>query len=360
VSGIPTGRRSAIKIVLDITRLVEEGKLTAQEAERLQALAKRDTGSLAINVLMSFGAVAVAAGIIALEPAFMTGAALGVALVATGLAISFFAAKQWGLLGTATTIIGALLLAGGVIGVAEANFAGLAFSALLFLVLAVAIRSNFLMALVPLALVGALGSSTGYMHAVYMLTVNEPSITIAVFLLLAGTAYLISRHVGQAYQQLAIIFARVSLILVNFGFWVGSLWGDYPGQTWARGEDYRLWSDREAWRAAHLHVPEIAFIVGWAIVIIAVGAWAARTTAVGWSPMRQSSARSSSTHNGSSGLVPSLGQSLSPGSPSSASPSRCGATISQPVVPLRSPPEPTRLNTLRIANLFGRFQPTSA
>src|ERR1700736_2350407 len=105
-----------IKIVLDITRLVEEGKLTAQEAERLQALAKRDTGSLAINVLMSFGAVAVAAGIIALEPVFTTGAALGAVLLAIGLAISFFAAEQWGLLGTATTIIGALLLAGGVIG----------------------------------------------------------------------------------------------------------------------------------------------------------------------------------------------------------------------------------------------------
>ena len=187
---------SAIKIVLDITRLVEEGKLTAQEAERLQALARRDTGSLAINVLMSFGAVAVAAGIIALEPAFTTGAALGVALVAMGLGIRFFAADQWSLLGTATTIIGALT----------------------------------------------------------------------------------SRHVGQAYQQLAIIFARVSLILVNFGFWIGSLWGDYPGQTWAQGEDYRLWSNRgEAWRATHLHVPEIAFIVGWAILIIAVGAWAART-----------------------------------------------------------------------------------
>ena len=49
---------SAIKIVPDITRLVEEGKLTAQEAERLQALARRDTGSLAINVLMSFGPTA--------------------------------------------------------------------------------------------------------------------------------------------------------------------------------------------------------------------------------------------------------------------------------------------------------------
>src|ERR1700758_873958 len=265
----------ALRIVLDITRLVEEGKLTAQEAERLQALAKRDTGSLAINVLMSFGAVAVAAGIIALEPAFTTGAALGVVLVAIGLAISFFAAVQWGLLGTASTIIGALLLAGGVIGFAEADFAGLVFSALLFLALAVAIRSGFFMALVPLVLAGALGSSTGYMHAVYMLTLTEPSITIVFFALLAGAAYLISQHVGQAYQQLAIIFARVSLILINFGFWIGSLWGDYPGETWAQGEDYRLWPNRKAWRVAQLHVPETAFIVGWAILIIAVGAWAA-------------------------------------------------------------------------------------
>src|ERR1700760_2790413 len=104
-----------IRIVLDITRLVKEGKLTAQEAERLQALAKRDTGSLAINVLMSFGAIAVAAGIVALEPALTTGAALGFVLTAIGLVISFFAAEQWGLFGTATTIIGALLLAGGVI-----------------------------------------------------------------------------------------------------------------------------------------------------------------------------------------------------------------------------------------------------
>src|SRR5262249_62375468 len=99
-----------------------EGKLTAQEAERLQALAKRDTGSLAINVLMSFGAVAVAAGIIALEPAFTTGAALGVALVAIGLGISFFAAAQWSILGTATTIIGGVLVAGGEVGTRGAGF----------------------------------------------------------------------------------------------------------------------------------------------------------------------------------------------------------------------------------------------
>src|SRR5260370_40856180 len=91
----------AIRIVLDITRLVEEGKLTPQEAERLQALAMQDTGSLAINGLMSFGAVAVAAGIIALEPAFMTGVVLGVAFVAIGLGLSFLPARQCGLVGSA-------------------------------------------------------------------------------------------------------------------------------------------------------------------------------------------------------------------------------------------------------------------
>jgi hypothetical protein len=108
-----------------------------------------------------------------------------------------------------------LLLAGGVIGFVEADFAGLAFSALLFLALAVAIRSNFLVALVPLTLAGALGSSTGYMHAVYMLTVNEPSITIAFFALLAGAAYLVSQHVGQAYQQLAIPIAEAHRVKPN-------------------------------------------------------------------------------------------------------------------------------------------------
>lgn len=45
-----------------------------------------------------------------------------------------------------------------------------------------------------------------------MLTVNEPSITIAFFAVLAGAGYVISQHDREAYQQLAIIFTRVSLI----------------------------------------------------------------------------------------------------------------------------------------------------
>ena len=267
-------RERAIKIVLDVTRLVREGRLTPEEAERLKSLAARDTGSLAINVMMSFGAVAVAAGILALHPSFAAGAALGTALVLIGLGVHYGAGEQWRLLATANTVIGALLLSGGIVGLFEAGLASLGFTAVLLLALALAIRSALLMALVPLALAGMLGSSTGYVHATYMLMVTEPTVTIVVFSALALAGHLVSKAVGRGYEGLAIVFARVSLILVNFGFWVGSLWGDYPGASWVHSD-----ADRDlgqAWRAAAFHIPDLVFVASWAAAIVAVGVWAAR------------------------------------------------------------------------------------
>ena len=263
--------------MLDVTRLVREGKLTAEEAEWLKTLAARDTGSLAINVLMAFGAIAVGGGILALHPSFASGAVLGGLFVAAGLAVSYRLSEQWRLLGTANTITGGLLLAGGVVGLVDGGFAGFAFAAALLMVLAVAIRSALLMALVPLALAAALGSSTGYFHACYMLIVTEPTVTILVFGLLAWIAYKVAQRVSAAFEGLALVFARVSLIIVNFGFWVGSLWGDYPGISWRHSEIYSLasWQEQQAWRAAATHVPDYVFILGWAAAIIGVGIWAA-------------------------------------------------------------------------------------
>jgi len=272
-------RRRIIKIVLDITRLVQEGKLTHAEAERLKTFASRDTSTLAINALMVFGAAAVSAGILALNPSFEAGAALGVALVLIGLAVRFRGSEQWSLLGAATTIIGGLLLSGGVIGLFEGAFAGTCFTVALLFALAVLIRSSFLMALVPLAVAGALGSSTGYTHATYMLIVSEPAITIGVFSLLATAAYFASQELEPTYEKLALVFARMSLLLVNFGFWVGSLWGDYPGNSWVHGDSYSgpaSWESRQAWRGAALHIPDYVFVIGWAILLIAVGIWGAQ------------------------------------------------------------------------------------
>src|SRR5271163_4417930 len=130
---------------------MQEGKLTRDEAERLKTLATRDTRTLAINALMVFGAAAVSAGILALNPSFEAGAALGGAFVLIGLAVTFRAPQQWRLLGAATTIIGALLLSGGVIGLFEGALAGTCFTVALLFVLALLVRNGFLMALVPLA-----------------------------------------------------------------------------------------------------------------------------------------------------------------------------------------------------------------
>ena len=77
----------------------------------------------------------------------------------------FGAGECWVLLGTAGTVIGALLLSGDVIGALDGGFAGLAFTAILLLVLAVVIHSGFLISPVPLAVAGALGSNTAYFHA---------------------------------------------------------------------------------------------------------------------------------------------------------------------------------------------------
>jgi iron complex transport system permease protein len=269
-----------VKVVLDLTRLVREGKLSVEQAAELQALASRDTGSLAINILMSFWAIAVAAGILALKPTFAAGAVLGAAFVCFGLAVACRWNAQWRLLGSANTIIGGLLLSGGVIGLTHGGFAGFSVAALLLLALALLNRSGLLMAIVPLALAAAMGSSsTGYFHASYMLIVKEATVTIVVFAFLAWASCELAQRVPAIYEPLALVFARMSLVLVNFGFWVGSLWGDYPGESWLHAKVYGSNStaqERAAWRAAAVHLPDYIFVLGWAALLIGVGLWAAR------------------------------------------------------------------------------------
>ena len=70
-----------MKITLDISKLVEEGKLTPAEAEHLKALASQGTGSLGLNILVGFGVMSVAAGLGALVPNAFTAMVIGAGLV---------------------------------------------------------------------------------------------------------------------------------------------------------------------------------------------------------------------------------------------------------------------------------------
>ena len=51
-------------------------------------------------------------------------------------------------------------------------------------------------------------------------------VTIVLFSALALGLYLVSLRVRADYERIAIAAARMSVVLVNFGFWIGSLWGD--------------------------------------------------------------------------------------------------------------------------------------
>jgi iron complex transport system permease protein len=254
-----------MKIVLDLTKLVADGRITAAQAEELKLLAARDTSFLAINILMAFGTVAVAAGILFLLPSLITSIAIAAVLVAGGLLVSYRGGPQWTILGSAIVVVGALLLVGSLCSLLEGSWSSFVLAAAIFIGCAIAIRSSLLSGLSTLALAAALGSSTGYETAAYILIVREPTVTILCFGLLAWLAYLVARHLPAAYEPLALMFSRVSLIMVNFGFWVGSLWGDDPAKSWLPPDV-----------PAPPHVSDYVFVVVWSLGLVGVGVWAAR------------------------------------------------------------------------------------
>jgi hypothetical protein len=107
-----------MKVTLDLSKLLEEGKLSPAEAQRLYDLGAHDTGAFAINILVSFGVVAVTTGAVALVPTPVTALIIGLAVLATGLALTLLPGKeQWSLLAQICLVLGALMFSGGVLAI---------------------------------------------------------------------------------------------------------------------------------------------------------------------------------------------------------------------------------------------------
>jgi hypothetical protein len=265
-----------MKITLDLSRLLQEGRITPAEADRLKVLAAHETGSLGLNILVGFGVISVSAGAVAfLLAAFdfsiVPVVVAGAVLFALGLALSFSGARHWELLAQICIVVGALTLCGGLyvldkgsLRVAVAVTAGLAAAAILA-------RSSLLTALSVLSLAGIIGASTGYSHATYSLTIEEPTVTIVLFSALALGAYLASRHLSADYERIAITASRTALFLINFGFWIGSLWGDSLRLPRAIVQnDPTILGD---FTAKSMIIPPKVFSIGWAVALIAVAIW---------------------------------------------------------------------------------------
>jgi hypothetical protein len=256
-----------MKITLDISKLVEEGKLTREEADKLTALAAHDTGSLGINILIGFGVIAIAAGAVALVPTPLTAVSLGLALFAAGCAI-VHRVQQWILLGQICLVIGALMFGGGVIAYGAGSLASMLIVTGAFALAAIAARSSLLMALAVLAASACLGARTGYSDALYSLAIFEPTLTIVLFSALALIAYQASQRLPADYERLAITAARTSLLLINFGFWIGSLWGDPLMLLRSmNAKDASLDMTKTV-------IPASVFSILWAVVLLGAGIWA--------------------------------------------------------------------------------------
>lgn len=249
-----------MKITLDVAKLEQEGKISSEQRQWLTSLA--DTSPISsshtnqavgngINILVGFGVIAISAGMLALLPSSATALLVGVLLWAAAYYLNR-TLPAWRILSEICVLVGAFALAGGLI----ASFAGARESfvlvSLLFMVAAAVIKSQLMAVLAAWAIFFSVGALTGYFGGGYYLGVEAPTVTVLLFSALALGAFWFSKNLSDGYDRLALSFSRMCVIHVNFGFWVGSLWGD---------------------SALGVHI----FSVTWALALIAVGAWAVRT-----------------------------------------------------------------------------------
>ncbi len=215
-----------MKVTLDLDQLLSEGKITQAEYDKLSELSVRSTGSLAFNILIGFGVIAVSGASLALAPAPTTAVLIGLFILVTGLAILRGEWQQWKVLANICILVGALMTGGGIVTEFKGSLASILSVTAIFSIAGIIAKSTLLTVLATLMLSAGIGARTGYFHASYFLVIQEPTITVVLFSALAIGLYHLSKKLSAEYERIAIASARTGVFLVNFGFWVGSLWGE--------------------------------------------------------------------------------------------------------------------------------------
>jgi iron complex transport system permease protein len=270
-----------MRVTLDLSQLVANGKLSADEALRLASLGESSEGAAAVaasrppmsaslrvvaNVAMIFGALAVVVGVELLNPSVQVGAALAVVALVAGALLLRLADESWTLLAQALAIGGALGACGSFELLYPSLEAGLLIVGVFLAATALYFRSGVIAAFAPLALGSWLGSGAGYWHASYSISITQPLVTIVVFSVFSAGLFWSLRYLPRQ-ERVITVMARVSFLMLNFGFWVGSLWGDDPT---ANTVDAALKSGAPS-------IPAYAFSIGWVVALLIALAVGLRT-----------------------------------------------------------------------------------
>jgi iron complex transport system permease protein len=243
-----------MKVTLDLDQLLSEGKITQDEYEKFSRLAAKSTSSLAFNILIGFGVIAVSGAALALVPAPATAIAIGLLALIAGLALLRSSLDQWKVLSNICILVGALMAGGGLIAELKGSLASILSVTAIFTVASIFARSTLLAVLATLMLSASIGARTGYFHASYFLVIQEPAITVILFSVLAIGLYQLSKKLSSEYEKISIASARASVFLVNFGFWIGSLWGE-------RSE------------ANEIIISDSTFAILWALALTVTAVW---------------------------------------------------------------------------------------
>jgi hypothetical protein len=244
-----------MKVTLDLDKLLEEGKINQTEYEKFSQFSARSTATLAFNILVGFGVIAVGGATLALLPTSATAISLGLMIGAAGIAMIYVRQEQWTVLANMCVVVGALLFGGGVINAEEGAVRTYLLIATVFACAGIYVRSSLLTVLAVLALSSCLGARTGYFHAKYFLGIQEPTLTVILFTIFSIGTYQLSKIIAANYKDIAIAASRTGVFLVNFGFWIGSLWGDRS-------------------RSGEIVIADWIFASFWAIALISAGIWA--------------------------------------------------------------------------------------
>jgi hypothetical protein len=249
-----------MKVTVDLDALVAEGKISFDDAEKMRAHAGRETVSTALSALVTFGVLAVvAATLVLLHSAAMT-LVVGTAIFAVGYVSRGLDDAGWGALRQTLIVVGVLLAAAAHLTLMKFTTMSWLIAAAGLLGVALATGSGLVGVLAALAIGPLLNAAFGYFHATYYVMIQRPLETIALYGVLAWLAFKTSQRVPDAQSRPLITYSRTCLFLAQFGFWVGSLWGD-PVRLGAPGSE---------------RIPPGAFALGWAVAMLMVGSWAAR------------------------------------------------------------------------------------
>jgi hypothetical protein len=255
-----------MKVTLDLDELLQNKQITQAEYDKFSRFSSASTGLLGFNILVGFGVIAVCAAAMALVPTPFTAMAIGFCALVVGVLLLRQSQARWHVLANICLLVGALMAGAGLILIDRGSLSSMLIVTVLFAAIAIFAKSRLLAVLATLMLAGCVGVQTGYFHAGYSLGVQKPIYTVILFAIVAYGLHRLSALLPPAYEKIAVAAARTSVMLVNFGFWVGSLWGGHLSRDY--GVERTL---------ANGYVSPAAFAILWAVALLATGAWAWRS-----------------------------------------------------------------------------------